>query len=871
MEMEDEVRFHIQSVAEDLILRGVEPEEAMRRAQIEFGSVESHKDAMRHSIGLRWWDDLWSDLGFAVRIMARNPAFSLIAVLSLAIGIGVNSTLFSLADALVLRPLSVSHPAEVVTVLGKSHSQSAGGISYPDYKDFRDRSQSFDGLVAYTTTAFGFAANRGGLPQVQTGMLVSGNLFQVMGVEPQLGRGFRPGEDQVPGRDAVVILGHDFWENQLGADPSIIGNTVVLNGIPFTVIGVAPQRFTGMDQYLRPAMFVPIMMFQKLAANPDWKMLSQRDDRELDVKGRLKPGVSLAQARTELMTIAAALERAYPDANRDQSVALMTEMQVRTLRDQSNIATLEMLMTLATLVLLVACANLANLLLSRARARTCEIATRLAIGAGRMRLVRQLLAESLAIAMAGCAVSLFFALAGVAFLGRLKIPTDLPLVISIKMDQRALLFSLVVSLLSVVLFGLIPAVQASRADLVAGLKTGDSVSGRRHRLWGRNALVVAQVALSFVLMMVAVMLFRGFHSKIIAGPGFRTDHLLLMSFDPELAHYKDPQIQQFYERLTDRTRSLPGIRSVALTEVIPTAPMQHRQDIVLEGFELPRDHASLTVFADIVDNGFFQTMGVPILRGRGFNNSDSAMAPRVAVVNEVLARHYWPNQSAIGKHLRLNDDKSRDLEIVGIAKASTYLRLGEGPTQFLYLPLAQNTHSRMTLVVQSSGDADALAPELRDTVRKLDANLPVYDVRSMSDFYEQGAVSLPNMINQVVGAMGLVGLLLTLVGLYGLISYSVARRTREIGIRMAIGANHASVVRMILRQGLALVLIGLSIGLLTSLAAEQGINVAFSLTSRDPLAFLSVVPLFLSVTMLAALVPARRAAHVDPVSALRCE
>jgi predicted permease len=618
-------------------------------------------------------------------------------------------------------------------------------------------------------------------------------------------------------------------------------------------------------------MFVPLMMFQKLAANPDWKMLTQRDDRELDVKGRLKPGVSVAQAGTELATIAAALERAYPDTNHDQSVALMTEMQVRTLRDQSNIAMLAMLMTLAALVLLVSCANLANLLLCRARTRLCEIATRLAIGAGRTRLIRQLLAESLAIGLAGCAVSLLFALAGVTFLGRVKIPSDLPLVISIRIDQRALLFSVVVSLLSVIFFGLIPAVQASRADLVGGLKTGGADSGRRHRLWGRNTLVVVQVALSLVLMMVATMLYRGFQSKLIAGPGFRTDHLLMMSFDPELAHYKDPQMQQFYQQLTELARSLPGIRSVALTEVVPTAPTQHQQGIVPEGYALPRDRTSLTVWADIVDSGFFQTMGISILNGRSFNTTDSATAPKVAVVNEVFARHYWPNQSALGKHLWLNNDKSREIEIVGVAKASTYLRLGEGPTEFLYLPLAQNTHSRMTLLVQSSGDTMSLVPGLRDTVRKLDANLPIYDVRAMSDFYEQGAVILPKMINQVVGAMGLVALLLTLVGLYGLMSYSVARRTREIGIRMAIGANHASVVRMILRQGLTLILAGLAIGIAASLAAEKAVNAVFSSTSRDPLAFLIVAPLFLAVTLLAAWLPARRAARVNPISTLRYE
>jgi predicted permease len=544
-------------------------------------------------------------------------------------------------------------------------------------------------------------------------------------------------------------------------------------------------------------------------------------------------------------------------------------MQVRILRNPANTALVTILMTLAGLVLIVACANLANLLLCRARARTREIATRLAIGAGRMRLVRQLLTESVAIALAGGVFSLLFASAGVAFLGRVQIPSDLPLAISIKIDQRVLWFSLALSLLSVVLFGLVPAWQAGRANLMAGLKASDADSGRRRRLWGRNTLVVAQVALSLVLMVVATMLYRAFHSKMATGPGFRTDHLVMMSFDPELARYKDQQIQEFYEQLTDRSRSLPGIRSVALTEVIPTAPTQHQQDIVPEGNLPPKDRANLTVFADIVDGGFFNTMAVPILRGRGFNESDSANAPKVAVVNDVLARYYWPNQNAVGKRLRLNDDKSREIEIVGIASASTYLRLGEGPTEYLYLPLVQNTHSHMTLVVQSFGDAASLVPELLQTVRGLDANLPVYDVRTVSDFYQEGAVSQPNMINEVVGAMGLIGLLLALVGLYGLTSYAVARRTREIGIRMAVGANRASVVRMIFRQGLSLVLTGLAIGLLVSFAAEKSVNALFSATERDPLAYLIVAPALLAVAMLAAWVPTRRAARVNPTTTLR--
>jgi macrolide transport system ATP-binding/permease protein len=486
-----------------------------------------------------------------------------------------------------------------------------------------------------------------------------------------------------------------------------------------------------------------------------------------------------------------------------------------------------------------------------------------------MRLVRQLMVESLVVALVGGAVSLLFADAATAFFSRIRIPSDLPLVFSIKLDERALLFCLAVSLLSAVLFGLAPALQASRTDLVSALKSADADNSGKQRLWGRKALVVAQVALSLVLMVVATMLFRGFHSMLAGGPGFRIDHLVMMSFDPRLVRYRDRQVQQFYKQLADRARSTPGVKSAALTQVVPMAPNQHMENIVPEGYQLPKGLNSASVFADTVGIGFFETMAVPMLRGRSFSESDTTGAPLVAVVNEVLARQYWPNQGAIGRRFRLNDNKGPWVEIVGITKNGKYIWIGEGPTPYLYLPLAQHPQPRMTLVAQSFGDAAGLVTPLREMVRGLDANQPVYDVRTMSDFYQMRAISVPTMINEVVGTMGLIGLLLAMVGLYGLVTYSVARRTREIGIRMAIGADRASVVRMVLRQGLVLALTGLAMGLVASIAAETGVNAVFSSTRRDPLACLIVASALLAVTVLAAWVPARRASRVDPTSTLR--
>jgi predicted permease len=870
-EMDTEMRFHMESYAEDLVRQGVTRGEATRRARVEFGGVELTKDHIRASIGVRFWEDLWADVRFALRIMRKNPEFTLIAVLSFGVGMGVNSTLFSFADAVLLRPLAVAKPADVVTILGKSPTDSARGISYRDYVDFRDRAKALTGIAAYRLNDFGFAENSTEQPQKRTGMLVSGNLFDVMGVKPMLGRGFRADEDQVPGRDPVVVLSYDFWTGALRADPSAIGRHVRLNGIAFTVIGVAPAAFTGLDQYFRPEMYVPLAMLQELSGSAQADELEKRDQRGLQVKGRLAPGATIETTQAELQTLAAGLAKAYPETNRDQSVIVVTEFRARTISDPPDAALVALLMSLAGLVLMVACANLANLLLGRARARTHEIATRIAIGAGRLRLIRQLLTESVVIAVAGAGVGLVLAMAGTAFLRTIRIPSDIPIVIAPQLDERVLVFSLAVSLVSALLFGLVPAVQATRADIVDSLKPGGAGTSGKTRTWGRNALVMTQVALSLVLMVVAAMMYRGFQGKFAAGPGFRTDHLATMTFDPSVMRYTDAQTKQFYKQLVDRARALPDLKSVSVTGAIPMSPTQSVMNVVPEGYQLPKDLTSMAVFTGTVGTDYFATIGIPIVRGRGFLETDTDKAPLVAVVNEVFARDYWPNQDAIGKRFRFNDTKSPAIEVVGIAKTAKYLWIGEADLEFVYVPFAQNPRSRMTLLAQTQGDPGSALAELRETVHGVDANQPVVEAQTMGDFFRMRSVNVVNMLNEIVGGMGVIGLLLALVGLYGLISYSVTRRAREIAIRMAIGADSLSVVKMVLRQGLVTVSVGLGIGLAISFFAEQAVQATISSTKRDPIAYLIVAPAILVVAMLAAWLPARRASRVSPLSALRSE
>ena len=469
------------------------------------------------------------DIRQAIRLLAKNPGFTAIAALSLAIGIGANSAVFSLADALLLRPLPVADPSGVLSVSTDTPDNSFGGTSFPNYRDLRDKNQTFAGLVAFEFYTFGFATSPSVQPQMRMGLLVSDNFFQVLGIQPAQGRAFLPEEGKVTGRDAIAVLSYDLWANQFGRDRSVIGRTIRLNGIDFTVIGIAPETFTGMDPFIRPALYVPLTMSQRLSAAPKDPM-EDRAAGPLQVRGRLKPGVSREQAQAELIAIAKNLEKAYPDTNRNHNAAVRTELQARFEQDPYDSALAIMLMALVGLVLLIACANVANLLLSRARARSREIAIRLAIGIGRARLIRQLLTESMILALFGGALGLGFAYFGIGFLKGLPMPTDLPVVIGVQLDQRVLLASLLAAVVSALIFGIAPALQAVKTDLIAGLRSAGLSSNARRRTFGRHALVIGQVALSMVLLVAAGMIFDGFRKALVMNPGYRTDHLMLMEF-----------------------------------------------------------------------------------------------------------------------------------------------------------------------------------------------------------------------------------------------------------------------------------------------------------------------------------------------------
>ncbi len=878
-ELDEELTFHLEHKVEEGIAEGLSPEEARYRALRAMGGLEQKKEEIRDARHIHWLTDFADDVRYAVRSLRRTPGLAVFVVVTIALGIGMTATPFSMLDALIFRPYPVPHPGDVVTLVSTSRDNAFDPFSYREYLDIRDRTKSYEGVVANVPLlAVGFSAERDATPVVKGGLLVSGNFFRVLDVEPRLGRGFRDDEDQVPGRDAVVVLSADFWKREFAGDPSVVGRAVRLNGKDFTVVGVLPETFTGLYIFDRPDFYMPLAMARMFSTDSQKDFFVDRDDRELLVRARLKPGTTRKQAGNELAVLARNLEREYPKTNRDRGAAVRTMFEMRTQASDANWKFGVIFTVLAFAVLLVACTNAAGLLLSRARTRTREIAVRLAIGAGRLRLIRLLLTESLVLALAGGLCGIAIGYVGIHFMGKFRIPAELPVKIPFQMDTRVLLASFAFSVLSALFCGLAPALQSTRLNLVKGLKSadGDDGGGGRKRMWGRNALVVAQIAMSLMLLAASFLMFRGFQNSLSEGLGFAEqarDHVLMVSFDPRLVQYDAARTERFYELLGERVRQAPFVRSAGFTQNPPLSLGDFgRIAFVPEGFSMPRDRENFRSLMDTVDEGYFETMGIPILRGRGFRAADTAAMPRVAIVNEQFAKHYWPGGDPVGKRIRLESANGEPVEIVGVAQTIKYSDGANGAVDFVYVPFAQHPVARMVLLVRADGDPAQLVPAVKDVVRSLDANMPLLQTMTWAELYRYSTVEGPGVAVEIVGTLGAVGLLLAIAGLYGVVAYNVSRRTREIGIRMAIGARPADVLRSMMGKGLVLVAWGTAIGLAMGFGLERLMNsMLFNAGGVDVTVYLVVVPAMVLVTMLAAYVPARRASRIPPTIALRCE
>jgi predicted permease len=809
----------------------------------------------------------WRDLGYGWRTLRKNPGFTAIAVLTLALGIGANTTIFSWINSTLLNPIPGARNANrIVSLTMGGTVVDPGQFSYPDYADLRAGSRSFSGLAAFAFRTLDLTGT--GKPERLWDASVSANYFDVLGVHPILGRGFVPAEDQKPGGAPVAVLSYSLWQRRFGGDDHILGRTIFLNQHPFTVVGVAPAAFQGTMTGLRTDLWVPVMMQQQVAGAWDW--LHDRGDHELIVQGRLAPGVSVQQARDEMNLLMRHLAEAFPDSHFGHK-----EVEVYPLWRGPNGANayfyvlLPMLMGMAGVVLLLACANVANLLLVRSVARRREIAIRMSIGAGRWQVVRQLLVESLLLALAGGGVAMLItAWTAAGTFAHFVPPTSFPVSLDVRPDRAVLLAALVISVITGVVFGVLPALRASGLDPVAALKEeAGSASAGRHKARLTSALVVAQLAMSLLLLVSAGLFIRAFRRAQQLDPGFNPNHVLIASYDLFPAGYTRQKGIEFDRQLLAKIEALPGVQSASLADAIPLGLTRNSEMMKLEGYE-PRLHEAMDIRSATVGPNYLEAMQIPLRAGRDFTFQDTDNSLSVAMVNQALVDRYWPRQNVIGKRVWAQGHWST---IVGVAANSDYDELNESPRPFLYLPLFQNYTSHPIIHARVTGDPLTFAPALEKTVHELNADLPLFDVDSLLARVQVASTNA-RIAGTFVGVFGLLALVLATIGIYGVIAYTTRQRTREIGIRVALGARQADVFRLVVGQGLRLTLAGLFIGLAISLTLTRFLkSQLFGLAATDSVTFTSVAALLCLVALAASYVPARRASKVDPIQALRKE
>ena len=810
------------------------------------------------------------DVVYALRVMRRRKGFSFAVLLSTALGVGATASIFSQIDAFLLRALPVPDTSRVVRLASLTEASPVGRFSYAEIDDIRNQAQSFAGLATSKNAIFGFARERGEQARVTIGVLVNGEFFSTLGVAPALGRALTADDDRRAGERPVVVISHGMWQREFGGRADLVGQTLRLNASEFTIVGVAPASFTGLQPFLQPALYVPHTMIRE-ATGASRDGLTNRAERSVDVFARLKPGVGIERARDDMRRVAAEMAREHSDANRGRSAMVFSQAGFRIAEAPDNLTLSWLFFGVAALVLSIACINVANLLLSTAPARLRETAVRLAIGASRLQLLRQFLIESAVLSTAGAAAGLGIAAGCAAFIRSITIASDLPLQLDAHVDARVALFALAVGLLSGLVSGLLPAIRATRADVNAVLKASETRMAAP-RGWMRQALVVAQVAVALVMMILSGLFLESIRAARRSDPGYRVDHILTMGFDPRIAQYDLDATRAFYRRLIGRVEALPGVRAAALGQHIPLGVSSSATEIAIAGYDAGPNRRTISVGSSIVDQRYFDVLGIPILRGRAFTARDTASAPPVAIVNDAMAAKYWPSREAIGSTITIQSSPPVTAQVVGVARVSKTRDISEPPQPFLYLPLAQQRQTTMVLFVHTDADPAAMAGAVRGEVRALDPNLPIYDVRTLASHFEQQALLGVRLVAQVVTAVGLVGLGLSVLGLYAVVAYAVSQRTREIGIRMAVGASAGRVLGMVLRQGLTLTAIGIGIGLLLTLALSTVLReLVDGVNPRDPAIYALGTAVLLSIALAATYVPARRASSIDPQAALRAE
>jgi predicted permease len=818
----------------------------------------------------------WQDLRYAFRALRTSPWFAALAVVTLSLGIAANTSIFSIINGFILRPLPVP-AAEQLAVLSlqQTGDHALQKFSYPDYVELRDQSASFTDIIAYRLTLAGLSADNRGDHCIVT--RVSGNYFAVLGVQPALGRLFLPTEGQTPGSDPILVLGYSYWQKRFAGDKNILGRQVEINRHSVTIVGVASKEFHGTYSIVDSDLYIPlsavITTHDETPVQDTW---THRADRSLSLMVRLKPGVSLKQAQSSLNVVAQRIAQQHPDTDKGISILGFPEKLARPDPDPDNSlpATAAAFMALAALVLLVACFNVTNVLLVRATSRQREMAIRAALGAGRSRLIRQYLTESLLLAFLGAGGGMLLAYWAMRYLSTLPLGTDLPLQLNFMPDARVYLFALAAALFTGVIVGVFPALRVARRDVSSVLHEGGrgSSDGRR-RQFARGSLVVAQVAGSLVLLIVAGLFIRSLGKAQTIYLGFNPSNVLNFSLDVQQVGYQEVQGRAFYRELESRLRILPGVVSVAQAFTVPMGVMSASAQITVEGHPLEAGQQPPIADNNPVSPGYFDTLRIPVHRGRTFTDADDENSPKVAIINQTMAKQFWPDQDPLGKRFSTKGPNGPFLEVVGVVQDGKYKGVVETPTPFFYQPLNQSYIPLRTFHLRTSVPPENLSMQLQSQIRDLAPNLSISQLQTMDQALQGvNGFLLYRLGAQLTGTMGLLGLVLAVVGVYSVASYAAVQRTHEIGIRMAIGATPRDILKMVLRQGFGIVSLGVVVGLAAAFAGTRLLSDLFyGVTPNDPLTYTAVATLLLAVALLACWIPARRATRVSPLVALRFE
>jgi predicted permease len=876
--LEEEVQSHLRMAAKERMERGESAEQARVAALREFGNIGLVKEVTRDMWGFSRLESFLQDIRYGARMLGKSRGLTVILVITLALGIGVNTAIFSVLNGWLLRPLPVRSPEQITALAFQIKEVQDSHFSFLDLRDFQKQASSFSDIFAYGVGGAGFSA--GGVASEFAYSAVTGNYFSALGVKPLLGRLLLPGEGEKPGEELLVVLGYSFWQKRFGGDAGIVGKRVLINGKPAMIIGVTPKEFHGtffafdMDGYLS-LNAMPLVQ----DSSGFW---TDRRDRELMVLGRLKPGVSTAQAQSSVDVIAERLAAQYPATDKGASVRVIPERLARPAPFVTSFVPViaSLFLVLAALVLLLACLNVASILLARATVRQREIAIRAALGAGRGRLVRQMLTESLLLALLGGISGVVLGEWAISASGSMlhsvtSTSSSIAYRLDYSFDWRVFAYTLGAVVLSAIFLGIWPAFRAGRVDVNTVLHEGGrSDSAGVGRQGVRGVLVVAQVAGSLMLLIVAGLFVRSLEQAEHMYLGFDPDHVLNVMLDVHQIGYDETRAKTLYRQLKDRVRTMPGVQSASLALTVPLGMPSPGGPILVEGRPEAPGQQPPEVSYNSTDPAYFETMRVPLLEGRTFTDSDSETARPVAIVNQTMAKKFWPNVDPIGKRFSLKSATGPFIEVVGLARdGQSMWHFSPEPQPYLYLPLAQNFTSFLSLQVRTSVPPESLIAGVQGEIRKLAPDLPVIDARTMEQaIHGLGGLFIFRLAASLAAVMGILGLTLAVVGVYGVVSFAVSRRTHEIGIRMALGAERRDILRLTLRQGLGLVIIGVVAGLIVAWGLTRAMSkLLIGVRPSDPATYLTVAILLSAVALLASYIPARRATKLDPMVALRYE